>query len=291
MDRLDRREFVRVLLRVRPSLQINTSAQLNESTVEESVRPCICVIDDRTVKITPVQVEQLRYGLSKLLEVHSSSYDKLDKFYKFDKVFGDDSVQEDVFSFVSDTISQVLDGYTTSLLSYGPAFGGKSFTMVGTEKDPGIIPRAIVLLFQILEEKKASIEDGVVMEVEVSYVELHNNIFRNLLKNDTQVLPPFAPRAGNIVPTAPKAGIFLSTKAASLTTNEAAAVDLHDSELNPAAFGDRIDLHENPALGLFLAGNGLRMPVQSAEETFNLLRRGESNRLSISIDGSTRFFQ
>lgn len=275
--RSNRREYVKVLLRVRPPLLSAVAAveedqaaqQGVESTNEEVIKHSTTVVDDQVVKLAPVRVERLRFGLTKMLETYGDDNEKLDKVFKFDRVFGEGSSQNDIFAMVTDSISPVLDGFVTTLLSYGPTFGGKSFTMVGTEKEPGLIPRSIELLFHLLEEKKAANADAkIITEVEVSYVELFNKTFRNLLK--VEVAPP---------PTPSKMTIAVETEL--------------DDVLNPfSARDERIDIHETPALGVFMVGAGLRVPVHSAEETFSLVRKGEGQRLgkaSSSSDGSARF--
>jgi len=58
---------------------------------------------------------------------------------------------------------------------------GKSFTMTGNGSAPGIIPRAISGIFTIIEDT-AACESDVYFYVRISYVELYNNNFRNLLE-------------------------------------------------------------------------------------------------------------
>ncbi|RYH29706.1 hypothetical protein EON65_07585 [archaeon] len=272
------KENIRVLLRVRPNFD-QEDVIVSEEGEEIAARGgCIRVDDERTVRIMPVQVERLRYGLTKMLETYGSSHDKIDKVFKYDRVFNEESKTEDIFALISETLPPVLDGFTTTVLSYGPTFGGKSYTMVGTEREPGIIPRTIDFLFKLLDEKRCRDESNpdIVTEVEVSYVELHNNIFRNLLKYE-QVN---------------KAGPPSTPKLTTTSVSEAAVTEV-DDVLNPfTERGDRVDIHETPALGVFLVGSNLRVPVNSAEDTFNVLRRGEANRMSRasnSVDGSTRY--
>lgn len=54
--------------------------------------------------------------------------------------------------------------------------------MCGTPSDPGIIPRTIADLFRTIREAAASSET--IFLVKMSYVELYNNTFRNLLNWD-----------------------------------------------------------------------------------------------------------
>lgn len=269
-----------MIVRIRPPFYNPALDELveNGDVAEEPTKPSTVAVDDQVVKLVPVRVDRLRWGLSRMLDTYGNSNGKIEKVFKFDRVFGETSTQHEVFSCVEHLVPAVIEGFTSTVISYGPTFGGKSYTMVGTEQEPGVIPRAVELIFKLLEEKKAHAGVDVMhSEVEVSYVELHNNIFRNLLKIEP---PPVTPLA-------------VSTKTPVFTIPETPEGD--DSNANAPVLGrdpDRIDILESPTFGVFLYGGGLRFPVRSAEDAFNVLRRGEGQRLSRSTtspDGSTRY--
>ncbi|CAG9330408.1 unnamed protein product [Blepharisma stoltei] len=126
-------EFLKVAVRVRPFLTSNNPQRQiirieNENTIH---------IDDSEHTITS----------------------------QYTKVFSPDSSQEDVFTFVSPSILQTLEGYNTTIFAYGQTGSGKTHTIFGTgwedynyeEKLPGvlnqgIIPRAITNLFYNAKE-------------------------------------------------------------------------------------------------------------------------------------------
>lgn len=59
---------------------------------------------------------------------------KLTKKFTFDRVFGTDSRQADVYStVVAPLIEEVLSGYNCTVFAYGQTGTGKTHTMVGTE--------------------------------------------------------------------------------------------------------------------------------------------------------------
>ena len=62
----------------------------------------------------------------------------------------------------------VLDGYNATIFAYGPTGAGKTFTMSGTEDDPGIMTRSISDLFRLMEDDAADVN----YEVSVTYVEV-----------------------------------------------------------------------------------------------------------------------
>ncbi|XP_015883614.2 kinesin-like protein KIN-14T isoform X1 [Ziziphus jujuba] len=74
--------------------------------------------------------------------------DNKGKTYSFDKVFGADSSQDEVFSEVEPVIKSALDGYNACIFAYGQTGTGKTFTMEGTLNFPGVVPRAIEALFK-----------------------------------------------------------------------------------------------------------------------------------------------
>ena len=96
---------------------------------------------------------------------------------KSDAHFAD---QSKVFSSVgAELISHSLDGYNCCLMAYGQTGAGKSYTMMGTKKDPGLIPQIAQNIFERIET--ASRNEGVKSEVEVSYMEIYCEKVRDLL--------------------------------------------------------------------------------------------------------------
>ena len=88
--------------------------------------------------------------------------------------------QNKVFSSVgAELISHSLDGYNCCLMAYGQTGAGKSYTMMGTKKEPGLIPQIAQNIFERIET--ASRLDGVKSEVEVSYMEIYCEKVRDLL--------------------------------------------------------------------------------------------------------------
>lgn len=67
------------------------------------------------------------------------------KNYEFDRVFGPESSQGQVFEDVQPTIVSALDGYHTCIFAYGQTGAGKTYTMEGnnTEESRGVNFRAL----------------------------------------------------------------------------------------------------------------------------------------------------
>ena len=63
--------------------------------------------------------------------------------FAFDRVFGPSSSQHDLFEAVGLPIADaVLGGFNGNLLTYGQTGAGKTFTMFGSDANPGLAPIA-----------------------------------------------------------------------------------------------------------------------------------------------------
>lgn len=75
--------------------------------------------------------------------------------YMLDNVFSGDSTTEHVYkSTAQSLIGQVIEGFNSTVFAYGQTSSGKTHTMRGTENDPGIIPRAVTEIFDLINENK-----------------------------------------------------------------------------------------------------------------------------------------
>eukprot|EP00388_Colpodella_angusta_P000873 GDKJ01002970.1.p1 GENE.GDKJ01002970.1~~GDKJ01002970.1.p1 ORF type:complete len:1427 (-),score=472.62 GDKJ01002970.1:172-3924(-) len=101
----------------------------------------------------------------------------LPKDFSFDRVFGPQSQQEEVFDEVEGLMKSVVDGYNVCLFAYGQTGAGKSHTMLGNDNAPGIAPRAVRSIFEALEGSERRIRS----EVSVSMMELYVDTLSDLL--------------------------------------------------------------------------------------------------------------
>ncbi|CAH1801935.1 unnamed protein product [Owenia fusiformis] len=99
--------------------------------------------------------------------------------YEFARVFNSDCSQVDVYNNCAiDSLKHLMQGLNVSIFAYGPTGAGKTHTMLGTPTAPGIIPRSVNGLFQLIEESK---EEGWKTEVSYSYLEIYNEKVHDLL--------------------------------------------------------------------------------------------------------------
>ncbi|EKX53615.1 hypothetical protein GUITHDRAFT_58112, partial [Guillardia theta CCMP2712] len=95
--------------------------------------------------------------------------------FKFDRCFGQNSTQTDVFEEVKNFVQSALDGYNVSLLAYGQTGAGKTHTMIGGGGDhQGIIPRSI----EQVEKRRTRRWE---YTLHASCLEIYNESIRDLL--------------------------------------------------------------------------------------------------------------
>src|SRR5574343_289240 len=101
-----------------------------------------------------------------------------EKRYAFDHVFQENSGQEEIFMKTTmDLLEGVLSGFNATVFAYGPTGAGKTFTMMGENEEMGIMLRSFLELFNRIETFKGERN----YKVRVSYLEIYNEIVRDLL--------------------------------------------------------------------------------------------------------------
>ena len=217
---------IRVALRIRPEA---ASDENGNGGGEES---CVHVSSAKSV-----QVKRLR----------ELTGDSSTQQYTFDNVFSAASTQEEVFTSVRDLIGEALLGYNVTVFAFGMTGSGKTFTISGTQQQPGIVPRTVHHVFSSLRQHAQRHKENVAM-VFLSFVELYNNSLHDLLAPDTP---------------------------SSSSSSSSSSALMHA----PAHTDGPIKIHEHPQRGIQLSGSpGLRTPVASAEEALALIARGNKGR-------------
>nr|DBA27591.1 TPA: hypothetical protein GDO54_008065 [Pyxicephalus adspersus] len=101
-----------------------------------------------------------------------------EKSYMFDVTFDYTANQETVYRLTTKgLIEGVISGYNATVFAYGPTGCGKTYTMLGTDREPGIYIRTLNDLFKAIEETSDDMEYEVIM----SYLEIYNEMIRDLL--------------------------------------------------------------------------------------------------------------
>lgn len=106
------------------------------------------------------------------------------KVFSFNKVFGTNVTQEQIYEDTQPLVRSVLDGFNVCIFAYGQTGSGKTYTMSGpdltTQETWGVNYRALRDLFQISKARVDAIE----YEVGVQMIEIYNEQVRDLLVSD-----------------------------------------------------------------------------------------------------------
>ncbi|XP_042210977.1 kinesin-like protein KIN-7G [Homarus americanus] len=87
-----------------------------------------------------------------ITQIDSATQKALCTPYKFDRVFGAQYSNNDVYTEVAEAIVEsTLGGFNGTIFAYGQTSSGKTYTMMGDKINHGIIPLAIKNIFRSIE--------------------------------------------------------------------------------------------------------------------------------------------
>lgn len=161
---------VKVLVRVRP--RIARELELNSSVLVKMKGDTTQLHNPNPVEFSsPAKVKKTDEFNDKSFTFDYSlwSVNKEDPHFKS---------QQDTYGLIGkEILDHTLSGYNTCIFAYGQTGSGKSYTMMGNEEDPGIIPRTCEDLFKEIEK----LDESERTRVRVSYFEIYNEQVRDLL--------------------------------------------------------------------------------------------------------------
>lgn len=115
--------------------------------------------------------------------------------YGFDKVFGPITTTRGVYDTAArHVVRGAMEGINGTVFAYGVTSSGKTHTMHGDQKSPGIIPLAIKDVFNIIQDTV-----GRDFLLRVSYLEIYNEVINDLLDTNGQNLRVRADTQGTFV--------------------------------------------------------------------------------------------
>ena len=153
-------------------------------TVAIRIRP----LNKNELEVSPVEGIKIINNFSLLVSTESSINNKKsnqikEKQFFFDYVFDKTSSQQQIYeNTTKNLLSGLIDGFNATVFAYGATGSGKTYTMLGTSKEMGIMPRSVSDLFKILNKYKN--KD---YKIEVSYIEIYNEIIRDLLAEGNMI--------------------------------------------------------------------------------------------------------
>ncbi|KAF5938205.1 hypothetical protein HYC85_025711 [Camellia sinensis] len=97
--------------------------------------------------------------------------------YAYDRVFGPTTTTRHVYDVASQhVVSGAMEGINGTIFAYGVTSSGKTHTMHGDQRSPGIIPLAVKDAFSIIQETPSR-----EFLLRVSYLEIYNEVVNDLL--------------------------------------------------------------------------------------------------------------
>uniref|UniRef100_A0A1J3FZN3 Kinesin-like protein n=1 Tax=Noccaea caerulescens TaxID=107243 RepID=A0A1J3FZN3_NOCCA len=104
--------------------------------------------------------------------------------YGFDRVFGPPTTTRRVYDIAAQqVVSGAMSGINGTVFAYGVTSSGKTHTMHGEQRSPGIIPLAVKDVFSIIQETPER-----EFLLRVSYLEIYNEVINDLLDPTAQNL-------------------------------------------------------------------------------------------------------
>ena len=79
---------------------------------------------------------------------------------------------------------KALKGYNGSILMYGQTTSGKTFTMLGSQRQPGILPCTVRDVFKGLTASGANNLSSGSKVVQISYLEIYNESINDLFNKE-----------------------------------------------------------------------------------------------------------
>ncbi|MED6192264.1 Kinesin-like protein KIN-8A [Stylosanthes scabra] len=148
-----------VFVRLRP---------MNKKEKEAGSRCSVRVVNRRDVYLTEFANENDYLRLNRVRGRH----------FTFDAAFPESASQQEVYSTTtSELVEAVLQGRNGSVFCYGATGAGKTYTMLGSVENPGVMVLAIKDLFSKIRQRSC---DGNHV-VHLSYLEVYNETVRDLL--------------------------------------------------------------------------------------------------------------
>ncbi|XP_031597511.2 centromere-associated protein E isoform X1 [Oreochromis aureus] len=137
------------------------------------VRPLIAREESASENAEPVQI----FWKADKKSIHQIDDGNSTKSFSFDRVFAADETTSQLYNDIAKPlVVSTVEGYNGTIFAYGQTSSGKTFTMMGTSRTPGVIPQAVEDVFQTIKNfpKKEFL-------LRVSYMEIYNETVTDLL--------------------------------------------------------------------------------------------------------------
>ncbi|XP_041866568.1 kinesin-like protein KIF20B isoform X2 [Melanotaenia boesemani] len=137
---IEEREHLQVYLRIRPF----TSAERSDGESQD----CVAIEPPDVVLLKPPSL-----SLSARLST-DRSLPQTGQHFQFSQVYGPETTQRELFEgTVKDLVKDVMEGGNSLVFTYGVTNAGKTFTFLGPDADPGVLPRSLDVVFSSIGEQ------------------------------------------------------------------------------------------------------------------------------------------
>ncbi|CAJ2628859.1 unnamed protein product [Trifolium pratense] len=129
-----------------------------------------------TVRARPLSPEDAKTTLWRISDNSIFIPNQTSKF-EFDQIFNENCKTSEVYEArTKDIVAAAVRGFNGTVFAYGQTNSGKTHTMRGSKDEPGVIPRAVHDLFQILQQ---DVDREFLLRM--SYMEIYNEEINDLL--------------------------------------------------------------------------------------------------------------
>ncbi|KAH6566484.1 hypothetical protein BASA50_011383 [Batrachochytrium salamandrivorans] len=143
----------------------HVAVRIRPPSADELNQKGIWVVDEQNSRISLSEDYAIETGRRRLDEFHYDSvFQGSDNHYMYDTA-------------VKRAIASAMDGIDATVFAYGQTSSGKTYSMMGYEEQPGIIPQAVDDVFTFISTQSGDKE----YLLRVSYMEIYNETIRDLL--------------------------------------------------------------------------------------------------------------
>eukprot|EP00164_Ancoracysta_twista_P005371 GFYU01007344.1.p1 GENE.GFYU01007344.1~~GFYU01007344.1.p1 ORF type:complete len:881 (-),score=262.75 GFYU01007344.1:121-2763(-) len=142
------------------------------------------------VRMRPLNEEERTHGQEEVWNYDDDSISPVPtntlttQRYTFDHVFGSDSTVKTIYDRnVKNIVDSAMEGISGTIFAYGQTSSGKTYTMLGTANEPGVLPMAVSEIFAHIQKNKDR-----EYFLRASYIEIYNEVIRDLLDPESPEL-------------------------------------------------------------------------------------------------------
>ena len=109
--------------------------------------------------------------------INSNNNKSYRKIEFFNYIFNGYENQKEVFNLtLKNSVKDLINGKNITILTYGASGSGKTYTILGTRKNPGIIPNTLSMIFDLIKLNK-----NPEYNIKISYFEIYEEKINDLL--------------------------------------------------------------------------------------------------------------